>query len=187
MNQKKKSKKKSVFGFAAQMPKSETVQEQEQVNQNTEAEQVNEQVKRNCKNEQVPETLNQTTKQEELTDSNKLNTETEQLNVTEKRNTNKEQENSSVNTKSEVEQENENVNNNNKQIQLNEQDKGFLEQFQAIVKKPTIEETHKRQTFLIDKRLLKRLDRIAKRQPKGFKTHFLNYALEKALDELEKK
>jgi hypothetical protein len=134
-------KKKSVFGFSAQMPKNEKVQEQEKAN------------------------------------------ETEQTNVTEKRNTSNKTENDSIKTKIEVEQENQNMNQNNNPIQSNQQDKGFLEQF--LVKRPTIEETHKRQTFLIDKQILKRLDRLAKKHPKGFKTHFVNYCLKKGLDELE--
>jgi hypothetical protein len=90
----------------------------------------------------------------------KLNTETEQLKRTEKHNTEKQQ---GV-----------------------EQEKGFMEQFQKKIRRPTIEETHQRQTYLIDKNLLSRLDRIAKNQPKGFKTAVVNEGIRRVLDEIEK-
>lgn len=60
-----------------------------------------------------------------------------------------------------------------------------LEQQQAIFQqiidekknKKGIEDTHKRQTFLIEKDLLKRFNRISKQQPRGFKTQAINAAL----------
>lgn len=64
-------------------------------------------------------------------------------------------------------------------------DSGFLDKFQARFSKPTIEDTHTRRTFLVRNDLLKQMDKLAKKQRKGFKTHLLNYALEKALEELE--
>lgn len=54
-------------------------------------------------------------------------------------------------------------------------------------KKPTVEETHKRQTYLIDKDLIRRLERLAKRQPKGFKTAVVNEGIRRVLDEIEQK
>lgn len=63
---------------------------------------------------------------------------------------------------------------------------GFLDKFQARFSRPTIEDTHTRRTFLVRNDLLKRMDRMARKQRKGFKTHLLNHALEKVLDELEK-
>jgi len=52
--------------------------------------------------------------------------------------------------------------------------------------KQRMEETHTRRTFLIKNELLKRLDEKAKGvENKGFKTEFINYILEKGLDELD--
>jgi len=52
--------------------------------------------------------------------------------------------------------------------------------------KQRMEETHTRRTFLIKNELLKRLDKKAKGvENKGFKTEFINYILEKGLDELD--
>jgi hypothetical protein len=48
-----------------------------------------------------------------------------------------------------------------------------------------VEETHKRSTFLVRRDLLKRLDKLASGRH-GFKTEFINYAIEKALVEIEK-
>jgi len=55
-----------------------------------------------------------------------------------------------------------------------------------IKSKKRMEETHTRRTFLIRNDLLKRLDKKAKNiKNKGFKTEFINYILEKGLDELD--
>lgn len=54
-------------------------------------------------------------------------------------------------------------------------------------KKPTVEDTHTRGTFLIQNDLLKRLDTLAKGQKRGFKTKLVNYALKDFLDEVEKR
>lgn len=51
--------------------------------------------------------------------------------------------------------------------------------------RPTMEDTHVRSTFLFRRDLQERLDRIAKTQPRGFKTKFLNIAIEELLDQLE--
>jgi len=50
----------------------------------------------------------------------------------------------------------------------------------------TVEETHTRQTYLIRNDLLKRLNRAARRKRKGYKTRFVNLAIERLLDDLEK-
>ena len=54
-------------------------------------------------------------------------------------------------------------------------------------KKPTVEDTHTRGTFLIQNELLERLDALAKGQKRGFKTKLVNYALKEFLDQAEKK
>lgn len=51
----------------------------------------------------------------------------------------------------------------------------------------TVEETHKRQTYLIDKELIKRFDKLAKKEGRGFKTLVINSLLESYLNEAEKK
>lgn len=53
-------------------------------------------------------------------------------------------------------------------------------------KRKTMEETHARVTFLVDRELLKRLDKLANKAPRGFKTIFINKAIETMLNELEK-
>lgn len=51
----------------------------------------------------------------------------------------------------------------------------------------TVEETHKRQTYLIDKDLIKRFDKLARKEGRGFKTLVINSLLESYLNEAEKK
>ena len=53
-------------------------------------------------------------------------------------------------------------------------------------KKKTVEETHKRTTFLLRNDLAKRLDALS-RNKKGYKTLVLNQAVEAILNKLEKK
>ncbi|MEK4566968.1 hypothetical protein MKX54_20025 [Alkalihalobacillus sp. FSL R5-0424] len=53
-------------------------------------------------------------------------------------------------------------------------------------KKPTVEDTHTRGTFLIQNELLERLDALAKGQKRGFKTKLVNHALKEFLDQVEK-
>ena len=55
-----------------------------------------------------------------------------------------------------------------------------------IKKKEKMEDTHTRRTFLVRNELLDRLDKVSKRINNiGFKTEFINFILEKGLDELE--
>lgn len=84
-----------------------------------------------------------------------------------------------------TEQSNGTVNSNSKTEQLNDAD--FLKQFKEKVQKPTIEDTHTRQTYLIRNDLLKRMNKAAKGKKRGFKTDLVNFAIEKVLDELEEK
>lgn len=53
--------------------------------------------------------------------------------------------------------------------------------------RPTMEDTHVRSTFLFRRDLQERLDRIAETQPRGFKTKFLNIAIESLLDQIEER
>ncbi|MED1535491.1 hypothetical protein [Bacillus pseudomycoides] len=54
-------------------------------------------------------------------------------------------------------------------------------------KKKTVEETHKRRTFLIRRELINRIDQIAKDKPKGFVTDLVNTALDSVVKQLENK
>lgn len=67
----------------------------------------------------------------------------------------------------------------------NEEQFPFWKIIEEEKKKQTIEETHTRKTYLIRNDLLKRLDKLAKKQSKGFKTKCINYALEQFLDKIE--
>jgi pimeloyl-CoA synthetase len=62
---------------------------------------------------------------------------------------------------------------------------GVLNKYQERVKKPTVEETHVRTTFLLDKATAKRLDKLAKGK-RGLKTLIMNDAIKALLDTLEK-
>jgi predicted DNA-binding protein len=61
----------------------------------------------------------------------------------------------------------------------------LLNMYQEKSKKETMEDTHTRATFLFRKDLAKRLDKLAKNK-RGFKTLFMNKAIEALLDEMEK-
>ncbi|MCD4839751.1 hypothetical protein LRS37_12915 [Neobacillus sedimentimangrovi] len=58
--------------------------------------------------------------------------------------------------------------------------------YQEKVKKPTVEDTHVRLTFLCRRDLAKRLDKLAKNK-RGFKTSFINEALEMLLNAYEQR
>ncbi|MGD1416526.1 hypothetical protein P9294_gp193 [Bacillus phage FADO] len=57
--------------------------------------------------------------------------------------------------------------------------------YREKMKKPTMEETHIRRSYLIDRELDKRLNKLANKQGRGFKTHFINQAISLLLDEIE--
>jgi predicted DNA-binding protein len=63
--------------------------------------------------------------------------------------------------------------------------KNFLEQFHKKASRPTVEETHRRATFLIENELLERLNRLASDRPRGFKTAVVNEGIRRVLDEIE--
>lgn len=56
--------------------------------------------------------------------------------------------------------------------------------YQEKSSRPTVEDTHVRSTFLFRKDLSKRLDKLAKNK-RGFKTMFINEAIEALLNEYE--
>lgn len=66
-----------------------------------------------------------------------------------------------------------------------DKEQNFLSVFQKK-KKPTVEETHTRQTWLIRNDLIAALDALATDQDRGFKTQLVNYALEKVIDEVKR-
>jgi hypothetical protein len=108
-------------------------------------------------------------------DSVKGNTNNDQLDVTVKSNTNTEQSNetlkSSTDNKKETASEFSNTGNN------------FLNEFKKA-KKPTVEETHTRQTYLIKNELIAELEKLAAGKDRGFKTHLVNYAIEQAIKQI---
>lgn len=61
----------------------------------------------------------------------------------------------------------------------------LLVAYKEKVSRKRVEDTHIRSTFLFDKELSKRLDKLSKGK-RGFKTMFINKAIETLLDELEK-
>ncbi|MBM0067979.1 hypothetical protein [Alkalicoccobacillus gibsonii] len=110
---------------------------------------------------------------EEKSNEDNNKTETEQLNVTNKQNTENKQLNVTNNKKSETEV-----------VEADELSSDFWST--VTNKKPTVEDTHTRGTFLIQNELLERLDALAKGQKRGFKTKLVNHALKEFLDQIEK-
>jgi hypothetical protein len=51
--------------------------------------------------------------------------------------------------------------------------------------KTTVEESHTRQTFLIENELLSRFNHISQLADRGFKTYFINQILREALENIE--
>ncbi len=49
----------------------------------------------------------------------------------------------------------------------------------------TFEERHTRTSFFVENDLRKELDKVARKEPHGFKTRFINFAIRKALIEYE--
>jgi hypothetical protein len=70
----------------------------------------------------------------------------------------------------------------NKTRTLQQMKEEMQRKLDAKRKQKTKEETHVRTTFLLDKELAKRLDRLSKKQGRGFKTDFLNDVIKEALD-----
>ena len=62
----------------------------------------------------------------------------------------------------------------------------FVKEYTTRTEKPTVEETHKRVTFLLDKDVLRRLDLLASNKKRGYKTQVFNTAVAMMVSELEK-
>ncbi|MBD7971098.1 hypothetical protein, partial [Paenibacillus gallinarum] len=138
-------------------------------------------------------------------DSEKLNSKNEQQNVSVSENTNNEQTNDSVNLNSKNESKSISVLENKTNEQANDSDKlnskskskralvqeenDFLSQYELLKRnrKPRVEDTHTRDTYLIRNDLLARFNKLAEKQEKGFKMRMVNYLLEKELDKIEKR
>ncbi|WP_411955619.1 hypothetical protein ACKXGF_14350 (plasmid) [Alkalibacillus sp. S2W] len=82
-----------------------------------------------------------------------------------------------------MEQWSENKNNSTKSTDSTEESKNKLSRFQD---KQSIEDTHTRQTFLIQNDLAEELNDLSQKNKKGFKTAFINQAIESALNEYKK-
>lgn len=61
----------------------------------------------------------------------------------------------------------------------------FIDLFKEKEKKKTIEDTHTRSTFLVNNDLLARMDKLAKKRKRGFKTDLVNHAIKQLLDDIE--
>lgn len=73
-----------------------------------------------------------------------------------------------------------------KEATIRDLTKDIMSDYEAIVKRERVEDTHTRATFLIHNDLLKRLDKVS-RGKRGYKKILVNRALERILDEIEKK
>ncbi|MFS0728362.1 hypothetical protein [Paenibacillus sp. 1P07SE] len=67
-----------------------------------------------------------------------------------------------------------------------ESENEFLKMLEVDRRKKTVEETHTRDTFLIENHLLDRLNRLAQLEGKGFKKKFINYVIEKEITNIER-
>ncbi|WAH39481.1 hypothetical protein [Alicyclobacillus dauci] len=137
------------------------------------------------------------TSTEKFSSNNNSNSITEQATVTVNQNIEQEHTSYSVNNNTETNNISSSVNSNSitEQSNVTETRRNAsatriprpIEEFEKRLKRPTIEETHTRATWLVRNDLLKRLEKLAKHQQRGFKTHVVNYAIERILDELEGK
>lgn len=129
---------------------------------------------------------NTATEQEK--DSLKSNTIFEQNDVTVNSNINTDHTNGTVKNKTNNEQLKESLKsktNNKKETDLEFSNTGnnFLNEFKKA-KKPTVEETHTRQTYLIKNELISKLEELAAGKDRGFKTHLVNYAIEQVINQI---
>jgi hypothetical protein len=135
------------------------------------------------KDEQVNETIKQNNKNEQVNNEGVHTQEIEQENIIIKNNT------EDITKDVTVISNTEHVTNDTIEVQSNlsvEQVKNdLLNMYSEKSKKETMEDTHTRSTFLFRKDLAKRLDKLAKNK-RGFKTMFMNKAIEALLDEMEK-
>lgn len=78
------------------------------------------------------------------------------------------------------------LNENKGNLTVEDVKKNLQKQFEAKTNKKTVEETHTRSTFLFRNDLSDRLSDLAQERDRGFKTMFINMAIEALLDEWEK-
>ena len=186
-------KKKSVFGFdaieqiAVSSENSEQRHEDDSNKVNTKTEQGKGTGKRSRKREQAAGSGNRKTGPEQTDGSGNRKTGPEQTDGSGSRTTEPEQTDGSGNGKTGPEQTDGSGSRTTEPEQTDGSKEGFIEQFKEKATRKTVEETHRRQTYLIDNELIKRLDRLARRQPKGFKTAVVNEGIRRVLDEIEGK
>ncbi|MFB4165770.1 hypothetical protein ACE1TI_18725 [Alteribacillus sp. JSM 102045] len=135
--------------------------------------------------ENVIDKHNSFSEQSKENNLSKLNNESENISASSKKNSFMDKNEVSVKNKLETEQEN-NLGDRNIESEYNSADSGFWGMIEQEKKKKRVEDTHQRDTFLIRKDLLREFNKMAKKQPKGFKTKAINYALENFLDEVKK-
>ncbi|SDJ06366.1 hypothetical protein [Alteribacillus bidgolensis] len=156
----------------------------------TEQEQENITGKRNSFSEQSKENITgkQKTELQDINGSDNRNSIMDKYEVSDKDNIKTEQENSLENSTKETENETGLGNSNLETKDTNDSvgsEQGFWGIIEQEKKKKKVEDTHQRDTFLIRKDLLREFNRMAKKQPKGFKTKAINYALENFLNEVK--
>ena len=59
-----------------------------------------------------------------------------------------------------------------------------LKSFKDSMKRETVEDTHTRKTFIVRNDLLRELDKLSKKQGRGFQTWFVNMAFERLIDDI---
>lgn len=62
----------------------------------------------------------------------------------------------------------------------------LIKSFKDSTKRETVEDTHTRKTFIVRNELLRELEKLSRKQGRGFQTWFVNMAFERLLDELQK-
>lgn len=68
------------------------------------------------------------------------------------------------------------------ELQQEDQEEGLISKFKKKKEKKKVEETHQRVTFLVRNELKVELDKLFKKYGYGFKTLFINEAIEKQLE-----
>ncbi|MFD1678267.1 hypothetical protein [Alicyclobacillus fodiniaquatilis] len=144
----------------------------------------------NTKTEETNVSVLRNTETEAKNTNVKRNAKTEQLNEIEKHKHQTESENVSVNSNTETETLNIIDNSNTVQSETPQKPFSIADHIAGMLEiqekdKRTVEDTHKRATFLIRNDLLQRLDKVAKRQSKGYKTRVINQLLQTWLDSLD--
>lgn len=116
--------------------------------------------------------------------SNAFNQEANEEKVTVKPTQENEQKDVTLNSNTETVTEREIQNSDDKTVKSATEQ--LLNKYDAKIKKPRIEDTHTRTTFLFRNDLRDRLDKLSEDKSRGFKTIVMNEAIEAILDELER-